>query len=208
MTFRAIDPAVAKIYYAEEADRPISTLNIPDGSLVIFTDSGLEDSFDSVANAWFNREQITQTGSGKTAGLMVASEGVNDLTQRHNRSNNVISATWPSNDTFSVSWTQAENVRRYRILVTGGADGNHVRVVEDAVNEVQAEAWLAENLNNVSSDNEYLTVHTSTPDANGTFIPHWSDWQELSKATTDLSLGRLDFIASAAGPFAITVEAE
>ena len=71
MTFRAIDPASAKIYYAKEADRPITTLNIPDGSLVIFTDSGLEDSFDSVADAWFNREQITQDNSGKTAGLMV-----------------------------------------------------------------------------------------------------------------------------------------
>ena len=74
MTFRAIDPAVAKIYYAEEADRPISTLNIPDGSLVIFTDSGLEDSFDSVANAWFNREQITQTSSGEAAGLVVVGD--------------------------------------------------------------------------------------------------------------------------------------
>ena len=72
MTFRAIDPAITKIYYAEEADRPITTLNIPDGSLVIFTDSGLEDSFDGVANAWFNREQITQNAVGKTAGLMVA----------------------------------------------------------------------------------------------------------------------------------------
>ena len=71
MTFRAIDPAVAKIYYAEEADRPITTLNIPDGSLVIFTDSGLEDSFDAVANAWFNREQITQASGGETAGLFI-----------------------------------------------------------------------------------------------------------------------------------------
>jgi len=129
-------------------------------------------------------------------------------TQRHNRSNNVITATWPGNDTFSVSWTQAENVRRYRVLVTGGADGQHVRVVEDAVNEAQAESWLTENLNNTSADNEYLIVYTSTPDANGTFIQQWSDWQELSKDKNDLSLSRLDFIASAAGPFAITVEAE
>ena len=71
MTFRAIDPASAKIYYALEADRPITTLNIPDGSLVIFTDSGLEDSFDAVSNAWFNREQIAQTSGGKAAGLVV-----------------------------------------------------------------------------------------------------------------------------------------
>ena len=74
MTFRALNPASAKIYYALEADRPITTLNIPDGSLVIFTDSGLEDSFDAVSNAWFNREQIAQTSDGKTAGLVVIGE--------------------------------------------------------------------------------------------------------------------------------------
>ncbi|MDH5572494.1 MAG: hypothetical protein OEY89_12065 [Gammaproteobacteria bacterium] len=131
-----------------------------------------------------------------------------EIGQRHNRSNNVITATWPGDDTFSVAWLQSENVRRYRVLVTGGADGDYVRVVEDAVNEAQAEAWLAENLNNTSGDNEYITVHTSTPDVAGTFTPNWSEWQELSKDEDDLSLSRLDFIASAAGPFAITVEAE
>ena len=139
------------------------------------------------------------------AGL-VAEVGI--PSQRHNRSNNVITATWPGNDTFSVSWTQTEDVRRYRVLVTGGADGDHVRVAEDAVNEAQAESWLAAALNNTSTDVEHSIVYTSTPDANGTFIPHWSDWQELSKDADDLSLSRLDFLASAAGPFAITVEAE
>ena len=75
MTFRAIDPAAAKIYYAEEADRPITTLNIPDGSLVIFTDSGLEESFDSVSDMWFNRDQITQSSDGKTAGRALIAKG-------------------------------------------------------------------------------------------------------------------------------------
>ena len=72
MTFRAIDPAVTRIYYAEEADKPLTIVGIPDGSLVIFTDTGLEDSFDAIAGAWFNREQIAQTAEGKTAGLTVA----------------------------------------------------------------------------------------------------------------------------------------
>ena len=163
----------------------------------------------SVTVVSYDADGNVVTGSnGAPAVNVVISENVNSITERHNRSNNVITATWPGNDTFSVSWTQAENVRRYRVLVTGGADGDHVRVVEDAVNEVQAEAWLTANLNNTSADNEYLIVHTSTPDANGTFIPNWSEWQELSKSTLDLSLSRLDFLASAAGPFAITVEAE
>ena len=79
MTFRALNPALAKIYYALEADRPISTLDIPDGSLVIFTDSGLEDSFDAVSNAWFNREQIAQTSGGKAAGLVVVADTELDI---------------------------------------------------------------------------------------------------------------------------------
>ena len=142
------------------------------------------------------------------AGKAVQVADVGIISQRHNRTNNVITATWPGNDTFSVSWTQAENVRRYRVLVTGGADGDHVRVVEDAINETEAESWLTETLNSTSADVEYLKVYTSTPDANGTFIQQWSEWQELSKDPDDLSLSRLDFLASAAGPFAITVEAE
>jgi len=168
---------------------------------------GMNVYVDSIRSRDANGDYVTDS-SGKPGLNTILGENADDVKERHNRSNNVITATWPGNDTFSVSWTQAENVRRYRILVTGGADGDHVRVVEDAVNEAQAESWLTENLNNTSADNEYLTVYTSTPDANGTFIPHWSEWQELSKATTDLSLSRLDFLASAASTFAITIEAE
>lgn len=71
MTFRPIDPAAAKIYYAEEADRPITTSGVPDGSLVIFTDTGLEESFDAVAGAWFNREQLRQGSGDKLAGFSI-----------------------------------------------------------------------------------------------------------------------------------------
>lgn len=155
------------------------------------------------ANGRFKWDQQQRGSNGAS---WVAEVGI--LSQRHNRSNNAITATWPGNDTFSVSWTQAENVRRYRVLVTGGADGDHVRVAEDAVNEAQAESWLAAALNNTSTDVPHLIVYTSTPDANGTFIQQWSEWQELSKDPDDDSLTRLDFLASAAGPFAITVEAE
>lgn len=184
-----------------------SPAGYPIGSLFIDEDTGLEYSVNTTGE-WFQRGQITVDGESSPAMKSVVVEGMADITQRHNRSNNAITETWPSDDTFSVSWTQAENVRRYRVLVTGGVDGDHVRVVEDATSEAQAAAWLTENLNNVSADNEYLTVHTSTPDANGTFIPNWSEWQELSKAEIDMSLSRLDFMGSAAGPFTITVEAE
>ncbi|MCK4706796.1 MAG: hypothetical protein KAT90_15070 [Gammaproteobacteria bacterium] len=123
------------------------------------------------------------------------------ITQRHNRSRTGISATWPGDDSFSVSWAQSEDVRRYRILVTGGTAGDTVRVVEDATNEAQAEAWLALDANSPTSDVEYNIVQTSTAN-------EWSPWQEMSKDPDDLSLSRLDFIGSVAGPFAITVEAE
>lgn len=150
-------------------------------------------------------EELSNGGFGAA---LVNSEAKSAVNQRHNRSNNVITNVWPGDDTFSVSWTQAENVRRYRILVTGGADGDHVRVVEDAVNEVQAEVWLAETLNSVAADVEYFRVFTSQVSGGATLAPRWSEWQELSKDVNGLSLGRLDFIASAAGPFSITVEAE
>jgi hypothetical protein len=128
--------------------------------------------------------------------------------QRHRRYRSGITNAWPGNDTFSVTFTPAENVRRYRVLVTGGADGDYVRVAEDAVNEAQAEAWLAAPTSSGTVDVESSMVHTSTPDANGSFIPLWSEWFELSKDLADLSLARLDFFGSTGGPFAVYVEAE
>ena len=92
-------------------------------------------------------------------------------------------------------------MRRYRILVTGGSAGDTVRVVEDATNEAQAEAWLTATPSSPTSDVEYQVIQTTTDN-------RWSPWQEMSKDPADLSLGRLDFIGSVAGPFAITVEAE
>lgn len=147
----------------------------------------------------------------KSTGTSEGTPHVADIglpSQRHNRlTDAIITATWPGNDTFSVSWTQAEDVRRYRVLVTGGADGDYVKVCEDAVNEAQAESWLTTAVS-TSTDLEHFRVHTSTPDVAGSFIPLWSDWQELSKDANDLSLSRLDFLASAAGPFTVFVEAE
>jgi len=128
--------------------------------------------------------------------------------QRHNRFRDNITATWPGDDTFSVTFTTTEDVRRYRVLVTGGADGDYVKVTEDATNEAQAEAWLANPTASSTVDVEHFRVYSSTPDVAGSFIPLWSEWKELSKNTSDLSLSRLDFLASAAGPFVVFVEAE
>lgn len=131
-----------------------------------------------------------------------------EATQKHDRYRSGITATWPGNDNFSVTFTQQEDVRRYRVLVVGGADGDFVKVVEDAVNEAQAEVWLANPSSSQTADVEHRRVYTSTPDANGSFIPLWSEWFELSKDVKDLSLSRLDFLASTAGPFEVFVEAE
>lgn len=152
--------------------------------------------------------------SGATAGwvqthdagaMHVAEVGI--PSQRHNRYITGITATWPGNDTFAVTFTQTENVRRYRYMVTGGADGDYVKCCEDAANEAQAESWLTLAAS-ASADREFIHVYTSTPDANGSFLPIWSEWQEMSKDPADVSLSRLDFLASAAGPFVIWVEAE
>lgn len=128
--------------------------------------------------------------------------------QWHNRYIDSITATWPGDDTFAVTWTQAEDVRRFRILVTGGADGDYVKFVMDAANEAQAEAWLAGPTADADADVEWRHVYTSTPDANGTFIPLWSEWIELSRNPDDNSLSRLDFLGSAAAAKAIFIQAE
>lgn len=147
---------------------------------------------------------VAQKSTGGAA--HVAEVGI--PSQRHRRFRDNITATWPGNDTFSVSFTELENVRRYRVLVTGGADGDYVKVTEDAANEAQAEAWLADPTASSTTDVEHSRVYTSTPDAAGSFIPLWSDWFELSKNSGDLPLSRLDFLASAAGPFVVFVEGE
>lgn len=138
--------------------------------------------------------------------LFIADVGI--ISQRHNRYLSGITSTYPGDDTFSVIWTQAENVRRYRILVVGGADGDYVKVTEDAPNFTVEGNWLADPGSNRDIDVEHFRVYTSTPDAAGSFIPLWSEWQELSKDPDDDSLSRLGFLASAAGPFTIFVEAE
>lgn len=187
--------------------------------------------------------------------------------QRHNRSNNVITKTWPGDDTFSVSWAQSEDVRRYKVLAeridedvwatgtaypigtilhattdndftfevtaiagSGTSDGtteptwptavggtvidnaganqitwtarsdnaSHVKIVEDAVNESSAEAWLITDNNSTSSDVEYQKAFDGVI---------FNRPEELTKDPSDLSLSRLWFQATA-DTWAITVEAE
>lgn len=122
--------------------------------------------------------------------------------QKHDRYRSGITATWPGNDNFSVTFTQAENVRRYRWkFITTSGTVTHVKVAEDAVNEAQAEVWLADATSSQTADVENRRLETSGV---------WSEWIELSKDESDLSLSRLDFLA--AGPtspvVAVHVEAE
>ena len=71
MTLRVINPISANVYYALSSDKPLETAGIPDGSLVIFTDTGLEDSFDAELGAWFNRKQLIANSAGAPSGSTV-----------------------------------------------------------------------------------------------------------------------------------------
>lgn len=137
--------------------------------------------------------------------LCVAEQGI--VSQRHNRFISGVTATWPGDDSFSVLFTQLQNVRRYRVLVIGGAAGDFVKVSEDAVNEAQEEAWLTEPTSNSYSDVEHFRVY-AVPQGVVVDDSNWSEWMELSKNPKDISLSRLGFLASSAGPFDIFVEAE
>ena len=121
--------------------------------------------------------------------------------QKHDRYISGVTDTWPGDDTFSVSFTQLEDVRRYRwrFRTTSGTV-DYVKIVEDAVNEAQAEVWLTDASASASTDVEYRRLETSG---------EWSEWIELSKNPDDISLSRLDFLASGTTPVVdIDVEAE
>jgi len=75
MAFRQITGS--NVYYAETADKPLTTTGIADGSIVLFTDTGLEESFDAQNSVWFARAQIRLDSAGNSAvnvaGLIVSS---------------------------------------------------------------------------------------------------------------------------------------
>ena len=113
----------------------------------------------------------------------------------------------PGDDSQAFIWTEADNVRAYRIRVTGGAVGDYIKICEDAVNGVQAAAWLGVSVGTTPTSldyEKYLTADNATPSQrdNG-----WSEWNYLSPNPDDLPLTRLDYEASsAATDFVIEVE--
>lgn len=136
---------------------------------------------------------------GSGGAVLVIDKGF--ANQKHDRYISGVTATWPGNDTFSVSFTQLENVRRYRwMFTTTSGTVTHVKVTEDAVNEAQAEVWLADSTASATADVMNRRLYTEKV---------WSEWIELSKDSDDLSLSRLDFLAAGTTPNVnIFVEAE
>ena len=132
------------------------------------------------------------------------------VNQRHNRYLTLADGdTWPGDETYKVTWTQAENVRRYRVRFESATADSILKVVEDAANEAQAEAWLTDATTSATADVEYirllnagLTTATTNKDSG------WSEWQELSKNQADLSLSNLYFLGDTNEAYAIWVEAE
>lgn len=117
---------------------------------------------------------------------------------RSNRKIDSITATWPSNDTFSIAFTEDQNVRRYRIAVAGGSAGDYVKCCEDAVSALEAAGFLTGPASRlVEATHDWYFTGTG-----------WSEWQELSTDPDVPALARLDFLGSAAGPFTIFVQAE
>ena len=131
-------------------------------------------------------------------------------TQRHNRYLTLADGdTWPGNETYKVTWTQAENVRRYRVRFSSAtADTPTLKIVEDGANEAQAEAWLATATTSATADVEYIVIATSNKTAPADTGLGWSEWQELSKDPDDLSLTNLYFLGDTNEAYSIWVEAE
>lgn len=146
----------------------------------------------------------TTDSSGNPAGKVIISDKP-ITTTKHNRYITGVTATWPGDDTFSMTWTEAEGVTRYRVHVEGAVEDTYVKVVEDAVNQSQAGAWLTTATSSASADVEYDIVRNSSPVSATEMGEMWSEWKEFPEGEY---LSRLDFLGSAAGPFSIWVEAE
>ena len=143
-------------------------------------------------------------GSGNS---IVDVEWVN---RRHNRYLTLADGdTWPGDETYKGTFTQDENVRRYRVRSESATADSILKITEDAVNEAQAEVWLADASSSASADVMYWRAHNAllstatTNKDNG-----WSEWKELSKDPNDLSLSNLYFLGDTNEAYAIWVEAE
>jgi len=132
------------------------------------------------------------------------------VNQRHNRYLTLADGdTWPDDETYKVTFTQIENVRRYRVRLESATADSIVKVVEDATNEVQAEAWLTDASSSATTDVEYWRAHNALlTTATTNKDTGWSDWQELSKDPRDSSLSNLYFLGDTNEAYAIWVEAE
>jgi len=161
------------------------------GDELIETNTGDKYEYLGSTVGWVN---VVSNGAN-----LVAEVGIPN--QKHDRRIETITATWPGDDTFAVTFTEIENVRRYRWRWNQASGTvNYVKVVEDAINEAQAEAWLADVAESVATDIEYRKHQDADT---------WSEWIELSKDPNDTPLRRLDFLASGTTPDAdIDVEAE
>jgi len=151
---------------------------------------------------------IDSDGNYVVGGATLVEVGIPN--QRHNRYLTLADGdTWPGDETYKVTWTQAENVRRYRVRLESATADSTVNIVEDAANEAQAEVWLAAASSSASADVEYWRAHNallSTATTNKD--DGWSEWKELSKDSNDLSLSNLYFLGDTNEAYAIWVEAE
>lgn len=179
----------------------------PLGSLFVAEDTGLEYSVGTDGN-WFPRSQLSQDDEDNTAMKIVVREGARDVKEPHRRFRSGITNIWPGNENFSVTFSVPENVRRYRVAVLGGVNGEYVKVAEDAMIEEVAEQLLQDAVSSIASDVEYDTYYTSTPASGQNFKLNWSNYKELSKSDLDQPLRSLHFLGSSAGPFTILIDGE
>lgn len=103
-----------------------------------------------------------------------------------------------------VTFTQSENVRRYRVKAEALTGGGYMKWCEDADNALQAGAWLLAASSNESVDVNHNRIEDSAGNADG-----WSEWVYLSQEEKDDSLSNLYFAGdNTAGTWQIFVEAE
>ncbi len=167
---------------------------IPYASFVAGTYAG-QLSIDNNKNKyeWANGYWI-QIGSGGAA--YVADVGLpNARSNRYFAPGAALNAH-PGDDTQCITFFQFENIRFYRLKLTGGAVGDYFKYTEDAVNGTQEALQLDDPTSSASTNVPHQRLYTSNPDAESVYDQGWTDWKAINYDASLPSLSRLGFEAS------------
>ena len=179
MSLTAIDVASASTFYLEAGEVHGDIVSPVIGDLAIYTYAaagefiGKEYSYSG--SAWFAREQITETESGKAAGLVVI--GGNAGGQGFNREDATPVHTAPEKFT----WPEGSRPATINVILEGCTVGESVLFVcFDAPDAATAAAWLAGAAGEAVDSQRYAVLPASVVGTEGVGNPGGKEFEFTS----------------------------